>query len=298
MTASFWTIGTLGVFGLGASIGLLAALLGLLPRTVPRPYLLGGAGTLAALSVALLFSGGSDPAVSTGALEGSAPSMPANPRASNANAGSMEAATAALAARLAAKGGTDKDWELLAQSYDFMGRSAQAQQARQHKVSPQGSLEESVMASAWLLDGARQGGAAAPSAAAGAGKSAALLAKAEEHRRKREFKQACDTYRKVIAVGGMNADAWADYADALASTSPSGSLKGEPGKAIDQALALDPRHTKALWLKASLAHEERRYADALVAWRQLLALIPANSSDARIVEANMAEAARLAGGKG
>jgi cytochrome c-type biogenesis protein CcmH len=96
----------------------------------------------------------------------------------------------------------------------------------------------------------------------------------------------------------MTADAWADFADALASSNPSGSLRGEPAKAIDRALALDPKHAKALWLKASLAHEERRYQDALVAWQQLLALVPPGSSDARIIQANIDEDRRLAGSKG
>ena len=37
-----------------------------------------------------------------------------------------------------------------------------------------------------------------------------------------------------------------------------------------------------------------RYADALATWRRLLAVVPQDSSDARIVQANIAEAARLA----
>ena len=53
----------------------------------------------------------------------------------------------------------------------------------------------------------------------------------------------------------MNADSWADYADVLATLS-GGSLAGEPARAIDHALELDAQHPKALWLKASLAHEQ------------------------------------------
>ena len=92
----------------------------------------------------------------------------------------------------------------------------------------------------------------------------------------------------------MTADSWADYADAQASMT--GHLAGEPEKALAEALALDPQHTKALWLKASLAYEQRRYSDALATWQKLLALVPPGSSDARIVEANIAEATRLANG--
>jgi cytochrome c-type biogenesis protein CcmH len=91
----------------------------------------------------------------------------------------------------------------------------------------------------------------------------------------------------------MSADDWADYADVLASTS--GKLSGPPAKAIAAALALDPKHAKALWLNASLALEEHRYADALQDWRRLRAVVSDSSSDARIVDANIEEARALAG---
>jgi hypothetical protein len=45
-------------------------------------------------------------------------------------AGSMDAAIAALEARLAKGGGTPDDWELLAKSFEFLGRPADAAKAR------------------------------------------------------------------------------------------------------------------------------------------------------------------------
>jgi tetratricopeptide (TPR) repeat protein len=128
-----------------------------------------------------------------------------------------------------------------------------------------------------------------------AGESAGLIAQAEALRRQRKFDEATAMYRRVVAAGDMTADAWADYADALASTSSS--LRGEPAKAIAEALRLEPRHAKALWLKASLEHEEQHYADAVQTWETLLALVPQGSSDADIIRANIAEAARLAGSR-
>jgi cytochrome c-type biogenesis protein CcmH len=92
----------------------------------------------------------------------------------------------------------------------------------------------------------------------------------------------------------MSADTWADQADVLASLA-GGSLGGDPARAIDHALALDSRHPKALWLKASLAHEEGRYKDALRVWTQLRDVLPPDSSDVRIVESNIEEARQMAG---
>jgi hypothetical protein len=43
---------------------------------------------------------------------------------------SLEEATAGLEARLAREGGSPSDWTLLAQSYEFLGRTADAQRAR------------------------------------------------------------------------------------------------------------------------------------------------------------------------
>jgi hypothetical protein len=43
---------------------------------------------------------------------------------------SLEEATAGLEARLASQGGSPSDWTLLAQSYEFLGRTADAQRAR------------------------------------------------------------------------------------------------------------------------------------------------------------------------
>ena len=100
---------------------------------------------------------------------------------------------------------------------------------------------------------------------------------------------------KVVALKAMTAQSWADYADTLASLN-SGSLSGAAGNAIDSALALRRDNTKALWLKASQAHEQRRFGEALTWWKQLRALLPPDSSDARIIDSNIAEDTQLAGG--
>ena len=50
-------------------------------------------------------------------------------------AGSLDDVTNKLAARLATQGGSDKDWELLAESYEYMGKAAEAKAARAHVAS-------------------------------------------------------------------------------------------------------------------------------------------------------------------
>jgi|OpeIllAssembly_1097287.scaffolds.fasta_scaffold133386_2 tetratricopeptide (TPR) repeat protein len=156
------------------------------------------------------------------------------------------------------------------------------------------SLNDAVVATMRMRNASLQPTAPAAWGAGNAGgaQSSDLVTQADELRRQRKFNEAVAVYRRLVAAGDMTADAWADYADALASASSS--LKGEPANAVVHALELDPRHAKALWLKASLEHEERQYADAVRTWQALLAVVPKDSSDARIIEANIAEASRLA----
>jgi hypothetical protein len=54
---------------------------------------------------------------------------------SSATAGSLDDVTNKLAARLATQGGSDNDWKLLAESYEYMGRTAEAKAAKAHIAS-------------------------------------------------------------------------------------------------------------------------------------------------------------------
>ncbi|MGC2028590.1 MAG: hypothetical protein WA642_01070 [Steroidobacteraceae bacterium] len=56
--------------------------------------------------------------------------------APKSSAGSMNSAIASLESRLAKSGGSDGDWELLAKSFEFLGRPTDAAQARAHKLPP------------------------------------------------------------------------------------------------------------------------------------------------------------------
>ena len=222
------------------------------------------------------------------------------PGAAGDAADSMQAAVARLEARLARGDGQRADWLLLAQSYDFMGRGADARRARQ-KAEDGGALD-------WPIAAAAAAAATQPIETPSADDSAALYesrvrakpadvdawrALAGIYRRAHDSAKARDALAKVVKLDPTDADAWADLADTMASAS--GSLRGPAAKAIDTALRLDPSHTKALWLKASLAHEEHRYSDSLNDWKRLRAVLPPDSPDVRIVDSNIDEAAALAG---
>ena len=64
----------------------------------------------------------------------------------------------------------------------------------------------------------------------------AWLALGRAHRVAREFAAAAAAYEAALKLDDRNADAWADYADALASANGR-SLSGKPAKAIDRDAA-------------------------------------------------------------
>jgi cytochrome c-type biogenesis protein CcmH len=66
-------------------------------------------------------------------------------------------------------------------------------------------------------------------------------------------------------------------------------LAGKPTELIGRALAIDPRHPKALALAASAAMERRDDATAIRHWNALLATLPPDSEQARDVRETIAQ---------
>jgi cytochrome c-type biogenesis protein CcmH len=257
------------------------------------------------------------PGMSVTAPAGAAASAPT---AAAGTRNSMDAEVAGLEARLARDGGTPADWSLLAQAYDFLGRPEDAKRARAKAGNPAsgppvwqtgaGALTAAASAASAAASAAttgpsatgRAGGTAPPAVSAAdlerrvatnPRDAQSWLALAELYRGQHDWAGARAAYMRLVDLQGMSAQSWADYADVLGSLA-GGSLGGEAGRAIDSALAVDGANPKALWLKASQANEQRRYAEALVWWKKLRAVLPPASADARMVDANIAEASSLA----
>ena len=127
MSAMFWFIA-------GVAAGVAAALVAIpLWRVArgahgraPLQYAIAGCGiamfAVAVTAVLIYHFTGHPATVSAQAATAAAPTGKAQ---------SLEAATAGLEARLERQGGSAADWTLLAQSYEFMGRTADAQRARE-----------------------------------------------------------------------------------------------------------------------------------------------------------------------
>lgn len=105
--------------------------------------------------------------------------------------------------------------------------------------------------------------------------------------------EAEDAFVKAGKQVETDPDLLAQYADLLAMRT--GKLEGRPLALVNKALALNPKHPTALMLAGSAAYRRADYAQAVAHWEKVLTVLPPGSSDAKQVEAEIADA-RTKGG--
>ena len=155
MSAVFWFVAgvTAGIAATIVAIPLWHVTPGAAPRR-PLHYAVSGCGIAAFVAAAALIyrtlghPASLDPTAPT-ELPRHLDSVAGSPAggAPTGKAQSMESAAAGLEARLARDGGSAADWNLLAKSYEFLGRAVDAQRAREH-VAAAGGQSASVTSAA------------------------------------------------------------------------------------------------------------------------------------------------------
>ena len=105
--------------------------------------------------------------------------------------------------------------------------------------------------------------------------------------------QAAPAFKQAVALRGDDAVLLADYADALAVLNGR-SLDGEPGRLVEQALAIDPNNLKALSLAGTHAFNRQNYKLALQHWEKMARLAP-NDDMVQQIQSGIDEARKLAG---
>jgi len=227
-----------------------------------------------------------------------APAAPEAPAAVEHGSAGLEPLLERLENRLRGGGGSDADWELLAKTYEYLGRRADAANARdKHRVAG-AAAAATIKTAATTATTAVATATPATASATGADTAAqrrveALLGDADRARAAHDYNAAKSDYDQVVALDRMSAQSWADYADVAASLD-GGHWDAAAQRYIEAALALDPSNEKALWLSASALHAQEHYAQAIAIWTRLLALTPADAPEAAIFASNLAEDQRLA----
>lgn len=111
-----------------------------------------------------------------------------------------------------------------------------------------------------------------------------------------QFAPAAVAYQRALEASAKVASdplIWCEYADAV-GMAQGGRLAGRPRELIDRALALDAAHPRALEMAGSAAYEAGDYRGAARYWQQLLALLPAQSSEHAQLSAAIARAEQRA----
>lgn len=108
-----------------------------------------------------------------------------------------------------------------------------------------------------------------------------------------EYDKAAQALAKTAELVPGDARILADYADVLAMTQ-GGRLAGKPEELINQAMRINDKDEKVLNLAATVAFQKKNFKQAIVYWRKLLALMPADSEYAQEVAASIAEAEKAA----
>lgn len=211
--------------------------------------------------------------------------------------GTVEDMAARLAQRLQMAPDDASGWLLLARSYYHLGRQTDAQAA--YEQARRRGKEDSEFAA--LLAGPAAKITPAAAGVASAPELTELQARvqtqpqdgnawlelAQAYRSQRDFKAAGEAFSKAETLLPPSANLLADYADAIAAGNGR-RLEGKPSTLIDQALALQPDHPKALWLAATAALQRDDTALARSHWEHLLSVLPEGDPDRRIIERNLA----------
>ncbi|MFZ2266192.1 MAG: hypothetical protein WAV95_01305 [Azonexus sp.] len=112
----------------------------------------------------------------------------------------------------------------------------------------------------------------------------------------RKYPEAAAAYEKAAALVPADATMLADWADAHVMAK-GGKWDDESRKIVKRALANDGKHVKSLALSGSEAFDRADYKGAIEFWKRMKAAVEADSMDAKLADANIAEANAMLSGK-
>jgi cytochrome c-type biogenesis protein CcmH len=107
----------------------------------------------------------------------------------------------------------------------------------------------------------------------------------------KRYKDALPAFEKASAMLPKDPHLLADYADALAMSNGGFDAKSEA--LVDQALALDPSHVKALMLKATISFNRKDYPKAIAAWEKILTVPGLDAERTKEARGSIEEARRV-----
>lgn len=104
------------------------------------------------------------------------------------------------------------------------------------------------------------------------------------------FAQARDALAHAHTLAADNADITVAYAEALALSTPSRRIEGEPRTLLEGVLKSNPDNERGLWLFGISDYQRGHYDEAIATWQHLLAVLPKDSDIVATVQHEIAQA--------
>jgi cytochrome c-type biogenesis protein CcmH len=120
-----------------------------------------------------------------------------------------------------------------------------------------------------------------------------LLARA--HKSTGKFEDSLRAAKRAFDLAPNNPDVAVEYAENIALNDPGRNITGESRALLDQVLADDPKHQRALWLVGISEAQVGNYMAAISRWEALKAQLAPDSEVLDDVNAQLAEARSRAG---
>ncbi|VAW48154.1 hypothetical protein MNBD_GAMMA02-1051 [hydrothermal vent metagenome] len=98
------------------------------------------------------------------------------------------------------------------------------------------------------------------------------------------YEYAVGAYQKANQLDPNNANILTELAEAIAFRNNTGSFLGEPEQYLSQAIAIDPKQQKAMWLQGIVYFENLEYQQAEDMWTDLLALVDSPSIKSTVIK--------------
>ena len=111
------------------------------------------------------------------------------------------------------------------------------------------------------------------------------------------FEQARDALKHAYDLAKGDPDVAVAYAEALALSSPTRRIEGEPRQILDAALKAAPDNQRGLWLLGISEYQGKQYDDAIATWKHLIAVLPKDSDIGPSVQQQIARAEAERDGK-
>lgn len=109
----------------------------------------------------------------------------------------------------------------------------------------------------------------------------------------KRFKDALPAFEKATSLLPKDPHLLADYADAVAMNN-GGQFDARTEALISKALAIDPKHVKALMLRATLEFSRKHYSNAIEVWEMVLAIPDLDAETKKQASGSIEEARNMA----